>query len=382
MPMHHYLVMLNVRKDVHRYVYLSLQFKAKEDFYTSKKFNEADLRYKFIDPFFEALGWDVLNSSRSHLYLQDVIPEARIRIEKAVRRADYGMRIDGRTVFYVEAEAANRPLYAEKNVHQAKRYAWSSTRAELAILTNFQGFCVYDARYKPNLDNKEEGKLSNLCIEYTDYIEQWPKLWSLFAKHNVANGSIKELLKKVNPSLVRKAVDKAFLEDLDGYRLKLATDIYKYNKDITAPELNQATHHILNQIVFTRILEDRDIEPSGRLRDMVNIWHKYQNTGLRPSVHTLLKKEFRRLGKRFNGVIFSSHFSDKLIIPDASLIDIIDNLYPPTSPYTFDVIPVEVLGHSYEQYLGKSIDITDGQVKLLLKPEIRKAGVLHTRVYC
>lgn len=52
------------------------------------------------------------------------------------------------------------------------------------------------------------------------------------------------------------------------------------------------------------------------------------------------------------------------------------------NPYQFDVIPLEVLGNIYEQYLGYTIRLTDHQVKYELKPEVRKAGgVYYTPEY-
>jgi type I restriction-modification system DNA methylase subunit len=58
-------------------------------------------------------------------------------------------------------------------------------------------------------------------------------------------------------------------------------------------------------------------------------------------------------------------------------------MYYPKSPYEFSVIPVEIMGHSYEQYLGKVIRITPGhRIKIEEKPEVRKAGgVYYTPQY-
>ena len=51
-------------------------------------------------------------------------------------------------------------------------------------------------------------------------------------------------------------------------------------------------------------------------------------------------------------------------------------LYPPSSPYRFDVLGVEILGSIYERALGSKIrlDKKRRQVSVELKPEVRKAG--------
>jgi hypothetical protein len=65
---------------------------------------------------------------------------------------------------------------------------------------------------------------------------------------------------------------------------------------------------------------------------------------------------------------------------DKPLKDIIGNLYYPDSPYEFSVMPADVLGQVYEQFLGKVIRLTAGhQAKVEEKPEVRKAGGVRAR---
>ena len=47
----------------------------------------------------------------------------------------------------------------------------------------------------------------------------------------------------------------------------LGRDIYGRTAALSAGQLNEATQHVLNMLVFCRILEVRDIEPTGRLRE-------------------------------------------------------------------------------------------------------------------
>ncbi len=62
---------------------------------------------------------------------------------------------------------------------------------------------------------------------------------------------------------------------------------------------------------------------------------------------------------------------------------IINELYYPECPYEFSVLPVEILGSAYEQFLGKVIRITPAHhAKIEEKPEVRKAGgVYYTPQY-
>ena len=72
-----------------------------------------------------------------------------------------------------------------------------------------------------------------------------------------------------------------------------------------------------------------------------------------------------------------------MTIDDKVLKGVIKRLYYPETPYLFSVIPPAILGHVYEQFLGKVIRLTDGhQAKVEYKPEVKKAGgVFYTPQY-
>ena len=72
-----------------------------------------------------------------------------------------------------------------------------------------------------------------------------------------------------------------------------------------------------------------------------------------------------------------------LNIDDKPLKEIIKRLYYPDSPYEFSVLPAEILGQVYEQFLGKVIRLTEGHRAVVEdKPEVKKAGgVKYTPVY-
>ena len=346
------------------------KFQRDESFYTSSKFNEKKTRFQFIDEFFIILGWDVRNVAQVFLYRQEVVPETRLKTDRNMRYADYGFQVGGRAEFYVEAKAAHQRLNNPKHIFQAKRYSFSSQHAELAVLTDFEDFRVYDARTPPDINKPENGLLKAFDLNYRKYIDYFDLLWTTFSREAVMNGSIDRLLKETDPGKVRVTADHAFLQDMDLARLMLGRNIHERNPELAEEQLNQASLHILNQLIFARILEDRDVEPTGRLRIVVDMWQKDKNG----SLFRVMQKEFGRLQKRYLGVIFREHFSDDLSIEDDVLQEIVLNLYPPRSPYILAVIPIPVLGETYEQHLARQLVIEDGQVVLSKKPKIRKAG--------
>jgi len=57
------------------------RFRDNRDLYTSQNYNEEQTRAEFIDPFFEALGWDVPNRAGNSPAYMDVVFEGTIRSE-------------------------------------------------------------------------------------------------------------------------------------------------------------------------------------------------------------------------------------------------------------------------------------------------------------
>ena len=85
--------------------------------YRSGEYNETQLRREFLDPFFEALGWDVFNKQGYAEAYKDVIHEDAIKIGGATKAPDYAFRIGGTRKFFVEAK---------KPAVRSKRRMWNS----------------------------------------------------------------------------------------------------------------------------------------------------------------------------------------------------------------------------------------------------------------
>src|SRR5205085_4703171 len=69
--------------------------------YRSNQYNEAQLRIEFLNPFFEALGWDVNNRQGYAQAYKDVINEDAIKVGGATKAPDYSFRIGGTRKFLV-----------------------------------------------------------------------------------------------------------------------------------------------------------------------------------------------------------------------------------------------------------------------------------------
>ncbi len=350
-----------------------------EKFDRDKPGTETELRDWFVDPLFEALGWDLRAKQQVRKEPSVTVREAGLERSK---RADYSFHIGNTRHFFVETKMPHVNL--ERNpipAFQLRRYGWSGNTA-VSVLTDFEEFSVYDCRIQPQRsDPAATARLR--YYEYGDYIDQWDELESRFSREAVANGALREWIEGERVRGVF-SVDQAFLREMENWRELLAEEIALHNRDLGQRQLNLLVQRTIDRIVFLRIAEDRDIEAYGRLRSAA---------GAGKQVYEALKIIFSEADDKYNSGLF--HFSNekrasepdrlslKIHIPDEALRHIIKNLYFPFSPYEFSVLPADILGQVYEQFLGKVIELSaGGAVRVEEKPEVRKAGgVYYTPAY-
>ena len=351
------------------------KFNLQRAHYLSTAYNETDVRAEFIDPLFEALGWDVSNRAGHGPHDKEVIREK----SEVSGRSDYQFQLNGRVMFIVEAKAPHVPLERTDVVLQAKKYAWNSKQTSIAAITDFEEFRLYDATVKPDPKHPDVGLI--FAAKYTEYLK--PKtaddLW-LLSKEAVAAGSIERLLKMSGvKQRERLPVDVAFLDDLTTWREKLAKAVYKIEPEIDPADLNSVVQVFLDRLIFIRSTEDHGILAKRGLEDVARLWER---SGKQRSIVNDLNALFHEVNDLLNGEIFKPHPCEKIDWDqEAALVaKIIQALYD--GPYRFDVIGVELLGSIYERYLGKTIRVTATRAMVEDKPEVRKAGgVYYTPKY-
>ncbi|NLX38405.1 MAG: N-6 DNA methylase [Methanothrix sp.] len=359
------------------------RFERNVEAYKSGRYNETQLRREFIDPFFGALGWDVENHGGRLGLQREVIHEDSVLVRDSMKNPDYGFYIGTARKFFVEAKKPSVNLENDvRAAFQLRSYAWSAG-LPISLLTDFEEFSIYDCRIEPsNYDSPRVGLLRHFT--YDKYVDHWDEIAALFSREAVLGGSLERYIESKKKARGTITVDEAFLREIDSWREILAKNIHRNNPDLTVRELNSSVQNTIDRIVFLRICEDRGIERFGQLKDRL--------TG-ETTIYTRLIELFRQADEKYNSGLF--HFKEEsgrgepdrltpsLKIDDVVLSEMIEKLYPPESPYRFSVIPAEILGHVYEQFLGKVISLgEDGGVEVEYKPEVRKAGgVYYTPTY-
>lgn len=359
------------------------RFQRNLDAYRSGRYNETQVRREFVDPFFEALGWDVTNKQGYAEAYKDVIHEDSIRIGALVKAPDYCFRIGGTRKFFLETKKPS--VNIKDDIHpayQLRRYAWSA-KLPLSILTDFEEFAVYDCRTRP-VQSDKASKSRIMYLRFEEYLDKWDEIAGIFARDAILKGSFDRFADSAKGKRGTAEVDDEFLKEIESWREMLARNIALRNPRLSTRELNFAVQRTIDRLVFLRICEDRGIEPYGRLQALGNAGRIYPR----------LCEQFRAADDRYNSGLF--HFrSDKgrtdtpdelslsLTIDDKILKGILKRMYYPESPYEFSVLPADILGQVYERFLGKVIRLTAGhQAKIEEKPEVRKAGgVYYTPTY-
>lgn len=359
------------------------RFARNHETYRTDKFKEAELRVEYLNPFFEALGWDVRNTQGAADAYKDVIHEDAIKIGAATKAPDYCFRIGGKRIFFVEAKQPSGNLKeAAEDAFQLRRYAFSS-KLPLSILTDFEEFAVYDGRVRPHKDDKASAARVRY-MTYAEYKDNWEDIASVFSRDAVLKGSFDKYAETSKGKKGTATVDDAFLEEIESWRDSLAHNLALRNPKLTQRELNFAVQRTIDRIVFLRICEDRGIEQYGSLLALTN----------GDDVYARLRKLFRDADDRYNSGLF--HFQKekerheppdeltlRLEIDDKPLKDIVKSAYYPESPYEFSVLPADILGQVYEQFLGKVIERKPGhRATVTEKEEVKKAGgVYYTPTY-
>ena len=363
---------------------LTTLFERNKKQYTSV-YDEANTRTDFIDKFFELLGWDIRNEQGYSEQYREVVREDKVTIGGKVKAPDYAFRIGGLRKFFVEAKKPSVNIKDElEPAFQVRRYGYTA-KLPLCILTDFEEFAVYDTRIKPSSSDKPSAARIFYCT-FDEYHKHFDFIFNTFSKEAILKGSFDTYIEENKNKKGTSEVDKELLKLIEGWRTDIAKNIALRNPSLDIYHLNTAVQKIIDRIIFLRIAEDKEIEEYGLLQKITESGTVYQK----------LQSVFDKANAKYNSGLFTPHdWLRSLTIDDAVLSSIINGLYYPECPYEFSILPVEILGNIYEQFLGKIItfrniggrvssDRTNTRHTAIIeeKPEVKKAGgVYYTPQY-
>src|SRR5205823_11758685 len=128
----------------------------------------------------------------------------------------------------------------------------------------------------------------------SDYAARWEELAAIFSPEAILKGSFDKYAEKTKGKRGTATVDKAFLQEIEGWRELLAKNLALRNPDLSQRDLNYAVQVTIDRIVFLRMCEDRGIERYGQLMDLLN----------GPVVYGRLKQLFQTADDGYNSGLF------------------------------------------------------------------------------
>lgn len=349
---------------------LITQYQKSAEFYRSaKNFNEQNCRDEFISPLLECFGWDVHNKKGTLPQYKEVVVE---QFSNSGERPDYTLTLNGVSKIFVEAKKPAVDITVDSApAIQARRYGWNA-KHKLSILTNFENMMIYDVTNEP-----KDGDSATVSLyrkyNYSEYLEKYAEICKLISKDSVYSGKYDEFVDEKFPNVDRYSteVDEVFLKQINDWRLEIGEYLYrKYDVYKDMDVLNDVVQEFINQIIFLRICEDRNLPLYKKLKDTAKNKEELQ---------AALTKVFKEADKKYNSKLFSG----ENIIFDLSndiIFNMIISLYYPQTPYMFNIIEPGILGKIYETFLTESLIVEDKHIVLAAKKEYKYRSVVSTPV--
>ena len=180
----------------------------------------------------------------------------------------------------------------------------------------------------------------------------------LFSRDVVYSGEFDRYLDDNFPATdgEKQQVDTLFLKQINDWRISLSNELYRKGGRYQSLEvLNDVVQEFINQIVFLRICEDKNLP----------LYHKLQDTVSEPEqLQAKLEELLRSADHRYNSGMFSG---DDIVfdLSSAVISEMIKGLYYPQSPYLFNIIEPNLLGKIYEMFLTEQLVLlSDGSIGL------------------
>ena len=338
-----------------------------------KGLSEENIKKDYVNPLFRILGWSIEDSSEYDS-------------EKYVRGAgfaDIAIKINKKPILFIEVKKfgevpsmAQRPvqqtltgykIWADwtEGERQVLTYAGHALDVKWAILTNFEKFRLFNAKTGDTIVNIEQP---------TEYIDRLEDLTHLTKKY-VQNGNINKLESRIE----RKDVDVDFLNFMNHWRLSLANEIHSNSPDLELEEIKRIVQRLLDRMVIIRCAEDRWILDPDQLKATSDYWEATRSLELK--LFDLLNSLFYRFDTIYDSKIFEK---DRLVdivlerINPQVLMSIIKQLYQ----QNFRKFTSDILGSTYESYLGHQLTICNGSLQLEPSKLVRKSGgIYYTPAY-
>jgi adenine-specific DNA-methyltransferase len=338
------VILLEPRQQIEEIVakYQSLTQRERRDY------NEANTKNVFVQPLFEALGWNFSDINQ-------------VEAEKTIvrGRVDYLFKINRASKFCLEVKPLRDEL-TDDHRKQAISYAYNKG-VTWAVLTNFDRLQVFNAeRQTPDLNSVLSLNLS--CEDYVTYFNDL----RLLSRELVIDNALDRFAERYGRLALRIPVERRLYQHLRDSRENLFNDVYKFHKDmaVTLETTDRLIQDLFNRLLFIRTAEDRDLAGNHPLLASLHQWQQDKGEELIER----LRRIFRQFARLYDSDLFPSVMDpwEQIWVSGDLLADTIRGLYDVPhdfARYDFAAIDADVLGQVYEQYLGYIAQVAKEEAK-------------------
>jgi adenine-specific DNA-methyltransferase len=330
--------------------------------------SEADLRADYIDLLFLALGWNVYNNPGE---LTNYRREGYIR---GAGYVDVGLEIAGQPALILEAKKFGAlPSSVERiafdrtpEEKQLFRYA-RGKKIPYCVLTNFECLHVFNADHE------------RLVLAFDNPAQYLDRLFELLhlSPEKIKAGS----LPASERQLEIKEIDETFLGSLQGWRELLANAIYQHNctnptlqtdREFDFVKLMEAVQRILDRLILIRYADDREVLLTYDVVEGMLSGYRKKGSYARPDELMRELMDFsHRMDEHHNTTLFQAgHICERVTIPN----EVLDKVMTEMNNISFRKFTSDVLGNTYETYLGTKLVMKNGEIRSEERRDIRKAG--------
>ncbi len=343
-----------------------------------KTLSEANVVAQFIQPLLDALGWPTGDPARFKYELHThggrpditLFPDAGgtlfveakrfgvVQELKEARKTLAGTITPGQLA--LPGMATDRT--AEEQ--QAINYAFTNG-GTWAILTNFEKLRLFNARRDWLVLSFEKPEA---------YLDEFDLLWQI-AYGSILDGDLERLSNQRH----REDVDTEYLNFINTWRERLAQDIvahpqrnpwaFTQSKNgqgvIRVGLLRTVVQRLLDRLVVVRFAEDHSVIPAGTLQQIYDL---AKNNPYTFPLYQSFQQLYRRFDEFHNSALFAPHPADRAVLSDPVLGGLVSKLYEAR----YRALSADIMGNTYEQYLGKTLVRVGGSVVTADNLETRK----------
>ncbi|MEK6983209.1 MAG: N-6 DNA methylase [Nanoarchaeota archaeon] len=333
--------------------------------------NESQISDSLIKPFVSlVLGYDTSNPS-----------EFKVQSSMGGKRSDMLICLNGVTQFVIEAKSLIHDIRKDYHYYQqAIQYA-SYKEKKFAILTNFKHFIILDAEIETEPLKAEVAliDIENLRENDFDILLSFSKeIW-------MAKGENNEVLLKLKGKKKQK-IDAQLLDDLKKWRELLHNSLKKhplknkYDFHEDANKIEEEIQKFIDRLVFICFCEDKqlmDVELKPVINEKDKYWDKQWHLLER------IRKIFAVYREKYNSDLFNEDWCDRFYFDNSTLIKMLMDLRTPKEkqPYDFSVIEADILGKTYENFIGHVLTGEKRIKEKESKGKRKSEGIYYTPAY-